>query len=86
MSRPEYKSKFDITIKNKGDGVLELCCFIDGNMLSPSEVVCLPGETVVFSRKLESDVPVMFDNTVINLDPSGNEKSAVKMSYKTRFN
>lgn len=86
MSRQNYKSKFDIVLKNKGDGVLDLSCHIDGQMLSPSGVVCLPGETVIVSRKLESDIPVLFDNTVINLDPSGNEKSAVKMSYKTRFN
>lgn len=85
MAKYPYTSKMDILVKNKGDGLLELSCFINGRPTTANEILFEPGEQIIISRETVSDAIVRYDTT-INLDPSGDEKSATKVEYKTRFN
>lgn len=85
MAKHTYLSKTDILVKNKGNGLLEISFFIEGRLTTANEILCEPGEQIIVSREAVSDVAVRYDTT-INLDPSGDEKSAKKVEYKTRFN
>lgn len=81
----KYKSTMDIVAKNKGNGVIELSVFINGRLTTASEIPCKEGEHIIVSRELVADRGFSF-NTTINLDPSGDEKFAQRVEYKTRFN
>ena len=85
MGEQSYKNKLDIVVKNKGKGVMEINCFFNGQQASPSDITCAPGEQIIISRTAESDMPLLWE-TSLNLDQSGDSKSIVKMSYKTRYN